>query len=174
MEEADELSPPASPRSPPTGGERNRSKSQCHSSPDRRRSQLGRRPRSAVTIRAPAALAKSSKSAATKPHKQHRRPSSLPNATISLVIVTRFVRLLGCRCGDVESRQKQTPNRTSRAKCAPELLQVLKERAERPALNSLARWIATQRRKSEAVKPRPTPFRSIVISSLPVLPLVSK
>jgi hypothetical protein len=80
MEEAGELIPPASPRSPPTGGERDRSKSQCHSRPDCRRSQLERRPRSAVTIRAPAALAKSSKNAAAKLHKQHRHPSSLPNA----------------------------------------------------------------------------------------------
>ena len=38
----------------------------------------------------------------------------------------------------------------------------------------IARRIATQRWKSDAVKPRPTPFRIIVISSLPVLPLVSK
>jgi hypothetical protein len=46
---------------------------------------------------------------------------------------------------------------------------VFEERAERPAPNSLARRIATQRRKSEAVKPRPTPVRIIVISLLPVL-----
>src|SRR5262245_21932635 len=47
-------------------------------------------------------------------------------------------------------------------------------RAERPAPNSLARQIAAQRRKSEPVKPRPVPVRTIVISSLPGLPLVSK
>ena len=78
------LSPPASPRSPPTGGGRDRSKSQCHSRPNRRPSPPAPQPRPAVTIRAPAAPAKSSKSAAAKPHKQDTAVQGPPDAYVRL------------------------------------------------------------------------------------------
>jgi Uncharacterised protein family (UPF0149) len=48
--------------------------------PDRRPSPPAPQPRSAVTILAPAALAKNSKSAAAKPHKQTPPSKFLPNA----------------------------------------------------------------------------------------------